>query len=284
MKSDFVSDSAEYQEIINRFKAWEGSIDAQERRNVAKSLFSCIDNTTLNGSDSPRSVAEFCRKTVENTVPCESGPLRVASVCVYPSFVDVAKRILDGSGIWVASVAGGFPAGQTSQRIKVDEVRYVVGKGADEVDFVINRGNFLDGNEQAVFDEVAAAKEACGERVRLKVIIESGELQTPENIYNASHLVLQAGADFIKTSTGKIPVGATPEAAYAMLKALTKFTNISKKDVGFKAAGGISSIADAMLYHFMYKEIVGEEYITNQKFRIGTSRLTGQLVEFLTLQ
>ena len=277
-------DNAEYQSLVSGYRIWENSLDSRERRNAAMSLFTCIDNTTLNGSDSPQSVAAFCRKTVESVVRCESGPLRVASVCVYPCFVGIAKKVLAGSGIGVASVAGGFPAGQTAQSIKIDEVRYVVVEGADEVDYVINRGNFLEGNEQAVFDEVAAAKEACGDRVRLKVIIESGELQTPENIYNASLLVLQAGADFIKTSTGKIPVGATPEAAYAMLKALAQFTKNSKKELGFKAAGGISSLSDAMLYRFMFKEIMGEENITNQKFRIGTSRLTSQLVDFLTLQ
>ncbi|MBQ3949814.1 MAG: deoxyribose-phosphate aldolase, partial [Bacteroidales bacterium] len=211
-------------------------------------VFTCIDNTTLNGSDSQLSVETFCRATREMYLT-DGKQSHVASVCVYPRFVGVAKKELENSGINVASVAGGFPAGQTPQHIKTEEVKYVVEEGADEVDFVINRGDFLTGNTKAVFDEVAAAKEVCGNSALLKVIIETGELQTPENVYNASRLVLDAGADFVKTSTGKIPVGATPEAAYVMLLAMRDYIKISKKTVGFKAAGGISNPSDALIYY-----------------------------------
>lgn len=249
-----------------------------ERHKLLCNVFSCIDNTTLNGSDSVASVTEFCH----NTLGMKVGNLTVASVCVYPCFVGVSKKQLAGSGIKVAAVAGGFPAGQIPQRLKTEEVKFVVEEGADEVDFVIKRGNFLMGDTRAVFDEVAAAKEVCGKDVLLKVIIETGELQTSENIYAASMLAMEAGADFVKTSTGKIGVGATPEAAYTMLSAVRDFVKKSKRKVGFKAAGGISNPSDALLYYMMYKKILGKEEINNQEFRIGASRLTSQLHKNLT--
>lgn len=278
MSNDFVFESSVFQRVVADIENCASSMAEEERRKVLCRVFTCIDNTTLNGSDSVLSVTEFCRNTLEMRVD----GLTVASVCVYPCFVGIAKRQLEGSGIKVAAVAGGFPAGQIPQRLKSDEVRYVVDEGADEVDFVINRGNFIMGATSAVFDEIAAAKEACGKDILLKVIIETGELQSPENIYSASMLALEAGADFVKTSTGKISVGATPEAAYCMLSAVGDFMKKTKKKVGFKAAGGISNPSDAILYYMMYKKILAKEGINNQDFRIGASRLTSQLHKILT--
>ena len=276
-------DNCEVQSFVNEIKSECLNLSEQDRKEALMTLFGCIDNTTLNGSDTPFSVAEFCKLTKSTVVPSTAGPLQVASVCVYPCFVGLAKKVLDNSGIRVAAVAGGFPAGQIPQRLKVEETQYVVGEGADEVDMVINRGLFLSGDEDAVSDEIAAVKAACGASVKLKVIIECGELQTLENIYRASILALEAGADFIKTSTGKIAVGATPESAFAMLSALRDFRKKTSKEVGFKAAGGVSTPDDALLYLMIFKKMLNIQNVSNHIFRIGTSRLTFQLSNILTV-
>ena len=248
--------------------------DRHERELLSR-VFSCIDNTSLNSTDSDESIDAFCRHTLSML------PLSVASICVFPLHVAAAVAAVEGSGIKVAAVAGGFPAGQIPARLKDDEVRYVIDHGADEVDFVIDRGAFLQGDRQKVFDEVASAKAICGTKT-LKVIIESGELSTWQNIYDASTIALQAGADFIKTSTGKIPVGATVESVYVMLTALRDFCKKNKKCAGFKAAGGISSTEDALRYYRMAQFVLDNENINNQIFRIGTSRLTNVIYDVLT--
>lgn len=206
---------------------------------------------------------------------------RVAAVCVYPRFVSVAKRVLDNSGIMVASVAGAFPHGQLPINLKVEEVKYAIGEGADEIDMVLSRGALLAGEDNVVRDEVAMMKEACQGKT-LKVILETGELPSPTLIRKASILAIEGGADFIKTSTGKIGVGATLEAAEVMLKCIADSVKINKKRVGFKAAGGISTPEEALAYAEMAKKILGEEYINNQSFRIGASRLTDRLYSILT--
>ena len=241
---------------------------------LARRVFSCIDNTTLGDTDSVQSVEAFCRHTLNFS-------LTVAAVCVYPRFVATAAKVLEGSGIKVASVAGAFPHGQLPLKLKVEEVRYAVGEGADEVDIVINRGLLLQGEENAVRDEVAAMKEACGDRT-LKVILETGELPTPELIRQASLLAIEGGADFIKTSTGKSGQGATLEAAEVMLNVIKNCVKINKKLVGFKAAGGIRTPGEAMAYAELAKKVIGDDYINNQMFRIGASRLTDSLYSLLT--
>lgn len=241
-------------------------------------LFSCIDNTTLGGTDSEESVKEFCNKTLQ--MQLENGEY-VASVCVFPKHVVAAKKILLDTPIKVASVAGGFPAGQLPRSLKMEEIRYVVGEGADEVDFVINRGDFITGNYNLVSDEIASAKEICGS-CTLKVILETGELCSAENIFKASMLAMESGADFIKTSTGKIATGATVEATECMLEAILEFHKIHKKIVGFKAAGGIQNVAQALSFYSLAEKIYGEKSINKQNFRIGTSRLTQQLFKDLT--
>lgn len=282
MEKDFLKLESDAKSVIKNVWDEVSSLSDANRIIPYTDIFTCIDNTTLNGSDSPKTVSEFCRNTSLLSVPGNGIRQHVASVCVYPSFVGIAKKQLASTTIRVASVAGGFPAGQTSQHVKTEEIRYVVEEGADEVDFVINRGRFLDGDLQYVSDEIEAAKSVCGNSVKLKVIIETGELKTMANIYNASMLALRAGADFIKTSTGKIPLGATPEGAFAMLSALCDFMKNSKKTVGFKAAGGISTPEEALFYYLLYKKIISVQNITNQNFRIGTSRLTVQLQNILT--
>ena len=243
-----------------------------------KNLFNCIDNTTLGGTDSTKSVEKFCAETVKM---CNENIGHVASVCVYPKHVATAKNVLKGTPVRVASVAGGFPAGQLPPHLKIEEVRYAVEQGADEIDYVINRGDFLSGNENLVFEEVSTAKKVCGNSL-LKVIIETGELESMDNIYRASMLVMQAGADFIKTSTGKIAVGATIEAANVMLSAIADFQKKYKKLIGFKAAGGISTVEQALSYMQLAEKLYGTKNINKQYFRIGTSRLTQQIFKNLT--
>lgn len=246
-------------------------------KDLARRVFSCIDNTTLNATDNDASVEAFCRRTLEMRL---ADGTTVAAVCVYPMFVAVAKRALEGSGIKVASVAGAFPHGQLPLDLRVAEVRRVVDDGADEVDIVINRGLLLAGDYDAVSREVAQMKDACNGRT-LKVILETGEL-SPLLVRRAAQRAIDAGADFIKTSTGKIAVGATPEAAEMMLNVVKENVKFNKKRVGFKAAGGIRTPDEALLYAELAKKIIGENYINNQTFRIGASRLTESLYSLLT--
>ena len=242
-------------------------------KDLAKRVFSCIDNTTLNGTDNNAHVEQFCRHTIELG--------HVAAICVYPRFVACAKRVLDGSGIKVASVAGAFPHGQLPIHLKVEEVKYAIGEGADEIDMVLSRGVLLAGEYNVVSDEVALMKEACQNKT-LKVILETGELTSPTLIEKASQLAIDGGADFIKTSTGKIGVGAMLETAEVMLNCIKKNVNFNKKTVGFKAAGGISTPEEAIEYALLAKKVMGNDYVNNQTFRIGASRLTDRLHSILT--
>jgi len=247
-------------------------------RNLLQQVFSCIDNTTLTATDTDASVEAFCRHTLELRGEAY-GP--VAAVCVYPRFVAVAKRVLEGSGIRVASVAGAFPHGQLPLELKVAEVRYAVGQGADEVDMVLSRGLVLEGDADGVVREVQAMKEACQGRT-LKVILETCELPSPTLVAQASQLAIDGGADFIKTSTGKGASGATLEAAETMLDVIMQNVKKTSKKVGFKAAGGISTPEEALQYASLAKKILGDDYVKNQTFRIGASRLTDRLAAFLT--
>lgn len=249
-------------------------------QDLARRVYSCIDNTTLNATDNDASVEEFCRHTLNSTFLTPHSTLTVAAVCVYPRFVGTAARVLHGSGTRVASVAGAFPHGQLPLDLRVAEVKRVVDEGADEVDIVISRGLLLAGEDNAVRDEVAAMKEACCGKT-LKVILETGEL-TPALIQRGAELAIDGGADFIKTSTGKIGVGATLEAAEVMLNVIKNCVKFNKKMVGFKAAGGISTPEEALGYAQLAQKILGADYVNNQTFRIGASRLTNKLYSLLT--
>ena len=245
-----------------------------------KKVFTCIDNTTLEGSDTHARVEDLCRRSME-LQDTARGIGHVAAVCVYPVFVKQASKSLKGSGIKVASVAGAFPAGQSPLAVKLQEVRYALDEGADEIDMVISRGALLEGDYGRVLHEVAAIKELCAQRT-LKVILETGELPTAELIRQASELAIEGGADFIKTSTGTIAVNATLEAAEVMLQVIKKHFEKTGKWVGFKAAGGISTPEEVLKYEQLAERIVGEKQVTNQFFRIGASRLTDRLFAFLT--
>lgn len=251
-----------------------------ENLEALRQVFTCIDNTTLEGCDTHQRVQHLCQRSIE-LQDASRGIGHVAAVCVYPVYVRHARKCLEGSGIRVASVAGAFPAGQSPIAVKLQEVKYALDEGADEIDMVISRGSFLEGDYNKVSDEIAAIREITVNHT-LKVILETGELQSEDNIAKASDLAIKAGADFIKTSTGKIAVSATLEAANVMLHSIKKHHDATGKWVGFKAAGGISTPEEVLKYYQLATQIVGKEQTTNQFFRIGASRLTDRLFAFLT--
>jgi deoxyribose-phosphate aldolase len=233
-----------------------------------KIIMSLIDLTTLEGADTKQKVVALCNKAKQHNV---------AAICVYPPFAKLVREQLAGTNIQTACVAGAFPAGQSPIHIKTAEVAYTVEQGAQEIDMVISRGTFLEGDYATVGAEIKAIKEACG-NAHLKVILETGELQTPENIKLASEISIANGGDFIKTSTGKVAVNATPEAAFVMLNVIREHYEKTGKKIGFKPAGGIATPADAEVYVKLVYGILGEEWLTPKLFRIGASRLVDALV------
>ena len=254
---------------------WKYFTEAEAYRFV----LGCIDLTTLEGSDNTQKIKDLCQTAINFKDNNRHIP-STAAVCVYPPFVAQAKDLLKGTDIHVASVAGAFPAGQSPIEIKVAEVKYAVAAGADEIDMVISRGKFLEGNYQEVYDEIVAIKQACGQ-AHLKVILETGELKTTDNIYAASMIAMEAGADFIKTSTGKIAVNATPESFLIMLDAIADFYKQTGKMVGMKPAGGISDAENSLLYVKILENVLGKQWLNKQYFRIGASRLAKKIQEKL---
>lgn len=241
-----------------------------------KLILSCLDLTTLSAMDTVKKVQTMATKVNEFQSKYPEFP-NVGAICVYPAMVAAVREALNTPGVDIASVAGGFPASQTFIEIKVAETSLAVADGADEIDMVLGVGEFLSGNYDKVFEDISEIKSACGE-AKLKVILETGALQTPENIYNASIIAMEAGADFIKTSTGKEIAAASPEAAYVMTKAIKEFTAKSGRKIGFKPAGGISTTEDALKYYAIVKENLGDEWLNNSLFRIGASRLSNNLL------
>lgn len=239
-------------------------------------VLSMIDLTTLEGKDTPGKVNQLCTKArhLHDHIP---GLPSVAAICVYPSMVSVAKKALQGSTIKVASVATAFPSGQSSLRIKLADTRFAVEEGADEVDMVISRGKFHAGEYAYVFDEIAAVKEACG-KARLKVILETGELGTLDQVKKASSIAIAAGADFIKTSTGKIQPAATMPVTLVMLETIRDHFYKTGKKVGMKPAGGISKSKLALHYLVMVKETLGDAWLDKQLFRFGASSLANDVL------
>src|SRR5919112_442981 len=235
-----------------------------------------MDLTTLEGADTPGKVAALCSKAVRPD-PVDPSVPSVAAVCVYPNLVATAKLRLEGSGVKVASVATYFPSGQAPLEVKVTEVREVVALGADEVDMVIDRGAFLSGRYAKVYDEIVKVKEACG-AAHLKVILETGELGTYDNVRRASLLAMAAGADFIKTSTGKVPVAATLPVTLVMLEAVRDFRAQTGRQVGVKPAGGIRTTKDAIRYLVMINETAGDDWLHPDWFRFGASSLLNDLL------
>lgn len=239
-------------------------------------IFNCIDLTTLNTTDSQKSVTNFIQRVNDFDNEYPQFP-NVAAVCVFSNFAGVVRSTLEVTGVNTAVVAGGFPSGQTFTEVKVADVALAVSEGADEVDVVMNLGMLLDGTYEELCDELIEVKHAAKE-AHLKVIIESGALKTPELIRNASILAMYSDADFIKTSTGKVYEGASPEAAYVMCRCIREYFEKTGKKVGFKAAGGVRSAEEALLYYAIVKEVLGEEWLNNSLFRIGASSLANSIL------
>lgn len=237
---------------------------------------SMIDLTTLEGKDTPGKVAALCRKAIRPD-PADASVPSVAAVCIYPSMVPHVRRALEGSGVKTAAVATGFPSGQTPLDVKLDETRRTVAMGADEIDMVINRGALLAGDYQRVFDEIVAVKEACGP-AHLKVILETGELGSYDEVRKASMIAMYAGADFIKTSTGKISVGATLPVTLVMLEAIRDFHHLTGVEIGMKPAGGISNAKLALAYLVTLYETLGPRWMTPDRFRLGASSLLNDIL------
>jgi deoxyribose-phosphate aldolase len=250
---------------------------SEEELAMCRIILGSIDLTTLEGTDNTEKVTKLC-ETAVSFRNVDRGIPATASVCVYPRFVALAKQKLQGTGVKVASVAGAFPAGQLPIELKVAEVEYAVAQGADEIDMVISRGAFLEGCYQEVYDEICAIRKACAGKV-LKVILETGELQTPQNIFRASQLAIHAGADFLKTSTGKIAVNATPEAFWVMMFAIRQHYQDTGAKVGIKVAGGVSTLEQAYTYLHLWRQNMGREWVNPELFRVGTSRLAGKVFE-----
>lgn len=261
-------------ERVDRF--CKRSIKKSSKVEGLKLALSMIDLTTLEGKDTPGKVKQLCYKANHPHDQLEGLP-KVAAVCVYPTYVSLAKKELEGSGIHVASVATAFPSGQSSLKTKLSDTRFAVEEGADEIDMVISRGEFLAGNYEFVFDEIASIKEACG-KAHLKVILETGELDTLDNVRKASELAMHAGADFIKTSTGKIQPAATLSVTYVMLDAIKDFYLKSGKMIGMKPAGGISNSKIALQYLVMLNEVLGEKWMNKNYFRFGASSLANDIL------
>jgi deoxyribose-phosphate aldolase len=246
-------------------------------RSAYASIMGMIDLTTLEGADTDEKVRKLCARAV-SFESLGLGFPNVAAVCVYPTLVRVARKALEGTPLQVASVAGAFPSGLSPLSLRVAEVQYAVGEGADEIDMVISRGKFLEGEYSFVFDEIAAIREACGD-AHLKVILETGELDTATNIRRASDIALQAGAHFIKTSTGKIQPAATLKAMLVMLEAIKDHFENTGNMVGIKPAGGISDTETALDYYLLTQQVLGNDWMSKHLLRFGASRLTDSLVE-----
>ena len=250
-----------------------------DRHEALKTIFQSIDFTTLEATDNARKIEEFCAKAID--FQKNGMGISVPAICIYSPFVKQAKALLKGSGIKVATVACCFPSGQMPFDLKKKEVQYCVEQGADEVDMVISRGTFLSGNYDEVYNEIQAIREICKSPVHLKVILETGELKTVGNIREASELAILAGADFIKTSTGKIAVNATPMAALIMCDTIKEYYEATGQMVGFKPAGGMSTIEDALTYYYIVKDVLGDKWLNKNYFRVGTSRLAGKVMDEL---
>lgn len=258
------------------------SIKNESKTEALKLVLSMIDLTTLEGQDTPGKVKQLCQKAIHlhDAMP---GIPHVAAVCVYPTMVGVAKRALGNHKINVASVATAFPSGMAPRKIKLEETRIAVEEGADEIDMVISRGAFLQGEYGFVFDEIVAVKEACGE-AHLKVILETGELSTLDRVRRASVLAMHAGADFIKTSTGKIQPAATLPVTLVMLQAIRDYYYETGRMVGMKPAGGISNAKLAVHYLVMLRETLGNAWMTPEWYRFGASSLANDVLMQLRKQ
>ena len=247
---------------------------------VKRFLFGSIELTTLKTTDSDASVLAFTERVNQFDATYPDLP-HVATICVYPCFAEVVKDTLEVDGVEIACVSGSFPSSQALLEVKVAETALAIKDGATEIDIVMPVGKFLSGDYEGVSDDIGELKAVCGEHA-MKVILETGDLVTAKNIKTASILAMYAGADYIKTSTGKEKVSATPEAAYVMCQAIKEYYDQTGIQIGFKPAGGINSVMDAITYYTIVKEVLGERWLTNKWFRLGTSRLANLLLSELT--
>ncbi|MCS5614397.1 MAG: deoxyribose-phosphate aldolase [Candidatus Marinimicrobia bacterium] len=267
-------DQVNTQERVSRL--FSRSIKKESKMQALYLALSMIDLTTLEGKDSEGKVKQLCYKASHLHYKHPGLPY-VAAICVYPTMVPIAKKELAGTGINVASVATAFPSGMANINAKLDEVKSVVDAGADEVDMVISRGRFLNGDYDYVSDEISQVKDACG-KAHLKVILETGELVTLDNVQLASDIAMEAGADFIKTSTGKVSPAATPPVVLTMLEAIRDFQIKTGKKIGMKPAGGISTAKQAIQYLVMIKETLGDDWLSPNLFRFGASSLANDIL------
>lgn len=270
--------------VPKAFQAIEASLQAIRTRSgvdadntdVLRKIFSCIDLTSLNSTDSSYSISDFVERVNRFAIAYPQMP-SVAAICVFPVFAPVLNSALKVKGVKKAVVSAGFPSSQTFTDLKKLETRKALDFGADEVDVVISIGEFLEGNYEFVAEEIIGIREVMG-AAHLKVIIESGALPDVESVWVASILAMHSGADFIKTSTGKMAVGATPESAYVMCTAIRKYFEHTGRRVGFKPAGGVANIEDALVYYRIVKEVLGDEWLSPTYFRVGASRLANVLL------
>ena len=272
--SNVVTDDEKVKKTVAKILA--DHLEENKNQDVYKFLFNTIDLTSLNATDSPQSIAQFAERV--NAFDEEFGELKnVASICVFPCFAQVVRSVLEVSDVDIACVSASFPSSQSFIEVKIAETALAIDGGADEIDIVLNLGNFYDGDYESVCDEISELKAVCRD-ARLKVILETGALKTATNIKAASILSLYSGADFLKTSTGKDYPGASLEAAYIMAKCIKEYHDKTGNMVGLKVSGGITSTNDAVAYYTIVKEVLGEKWLSNEYFRIGASRLANNLL------
>jgi deoxyribose-phosphate aldolase len=255
-------------------------VSDQERKEILKTILGCIDLTSLEGTDTNVKIFSICQHAQTFARP-EAGIPNVAAVCFYPVFTRLAKDQLQDTDIKVASVAGGFPSGLTPAEVKVAEIKYAIEHGADEVDVVISRGLILANKCKEAHEQIIAMREAAG-KAKMKVILETGELETVFKIRRASEVAINGGADIIKTSTGKINPGATPEAFLIMLDTIKEHYEKTGKMIGIKPSGGISEPEDAIKYYLLLEDVLGEKWLNKNYFRIGASRLAHKIASILS--
>ena len=268
-----VSDQ-EVSEAVKRIIAEK--VHENDTPEVKKFLMGSVELTTLKTTDSDESVLAFTERVNQFEEQYPTLP-HVATICVYPRFARIVSETLEVEGVEIACVSGSFPSSQALIEVKTVETALAVKDGATEIDMVLSVGAFLSGDYETVCDEIRQMKDACGEK-KMKVILETGCLKTASNIKTASLLAMYSGADYIKTSTGKLEPAATPEAAYVMCQAIKEYYDETGIQIGFKPAGGLNSVMDALIYYTIVKEVLGEKWLTNQWFRMGTSRLANLLL------
>ncbi|GHT61228.1 deoxyribose-phosphate aldolase [Bacteroidia bacterium] len=266
------------EEISRKTAEIVGKFQENNTPDVLKFLYSCIDLTSLNTEDSKETIWKFI-EAVNDFDGSRLDMDNVAAICVYPNFVQIVKDALTAD-VRIASVAAGFPSSQTFTEVKIAEVSLAVADGANEIDIVLNVGDFLEGNYEDLSVEIEEIKDACRD-AKLKVILETGLLKTAENIKKASILAMYSGADFLKTSTGKVYSGASPEAAYVICQAIKEYYRLHSKKTGVKVSGGIRTVEDALKYYTIVKETLGKEWLTPELFRIGASSLSQNILKAL---